>query len=282
MPRRRTRAAWTSCARLERHYRRHAGHRVHRRGGPALHAADAQRQAPRAGRRAFRRRRGRRGPAHARRGDLDDRRRRARRAAAPDLRPLRATTRCSHAASPPRRAPRRATIVFTAQEAVAAARGRPASRSSCARSPRPTTSPASTPPRDPHPRGRQGSHAALVARGMGRPAVTGAAAVEIDVAAGEVRDRRARAPRAATASRSTGRPGPVTTDDVPLVEPHGRRPSSRRCSRWCDELRDDRRPRKRRHARGRAPRDRARRRGHRPVPDRAHVHGGDRQPKMAR
>ena len=42
---------------------RHAGRRVHDRGGDALHAADAQREAPRAGGRAGRRRHGRRGPA---------------------------------------------------------------------------------------------------------------------------------------------------------------------------------------------------------------------------
>ena len=67
--------------------RRHAGHRVHRRARPALHAADAQRQAPGAGRRALRGRRRRRGPAHARAGAAHDRRRRARRAAASDVRP---------------------------------------------------------------------------------------------------------------------------------------------------------------------------------------------------
>ena len=43
--------------------RGHAGHRVHRRGGLALHAPDAQREAPGAGRRALRGRRGRGGPA---------------------------------------------------------------------------------------------------------------------------------------------------------------------------------------------------------------------------
>ena len=42
---------------------RHAGHGVHGRGGPALHAADAQREAPGAGRGALRRRRGLRGAA---------------------------------------------------------------------------------------------------------------------------------------------------------------------------------------------------------------------------
>ena len=43
----------------------HAGHRVHGRGGAALHAPDAQRQAPGAGRGALRVRRRRRGAAHA-------------------------------------------------------------------------------------------------------------------------------------------------------------------------------------------------------------------------
>ena len=46
--------------------RRHAGHRVHRPGRPPVHAADAQRQAPRAGGGALRRRRRRRGPARPR------------------------------------------------------------------------------------------------------------------------------------------------------------------------------------------------------------------------
>ncbi len=43
--------------------RRHAGHRVHGRGRPPLHAADAQREAAGAGGGALRRRRGRRGAA---------------------------------------------------------------------------------------------------------------------------------------------------------------------------------------------------------------------------
>ena len=125
---------------------RHAGHRVHDRGRPPVHAADAQRQAPRAGRDPLRRRRRRRGPAHTRRGDRHDRRRRARRPAAPDLRSRRALHRDRprrrglagrrqgrdrlHRAATPSRPPRRA-----------------ARSSSCGRSPRPTTSPASTPPR---------------------------------------------------------------------------------------------------------------------------------------
>ncbi len=48
---------------------RHAGHRVHGRAGPALHAADPQRQAHRQGRAEDRRRHGRRGRDHRGRGD---------------------------------------------------------------------------------------------------------------------------------------------------------------------------------------------------------------------
>jgi pyruvate,orthophosphate dikinase len=74
---------------LERHLRRHAGHRVHDRRGPPVHAADAQREAAGPGRRSLRRRRGRGGAARQGEGDTDDRRRQARRAAPPHLRPQR-------------------------------------------------------------------------------------------------------------------------------------------------------------------------------------------------
>ena len=58
-------------------------------------------------------------------GAADDRPDRARRAAAPDVRPDGASyDGAGHAASPPRRAPPKGEIVFTADEAVAAARGR--------------------------------------------------------------------------------------------------------------------------------------------------------------
>ena len=67
--------------------RRHAGHGVHDRGRPPVHAADAQRQAPGAGGRALRRRRRQRGPPVQGAGDRDDPRRPARRPAAPDVRP---------------------------------------------------------------------------------------------------------------------------------------------------------------------------------------------------
>ena len=67
--------------------RRHAGHGVHDRGRQAVPAADAQRQAPGAGRDSLRLRCRRRGAAHARAGARHDRPRVAGRAAAPDVRP---------------------------------------------------------------------------------------------------------------------------------------------------------------------------------------------------
>ena len=88
--------------------RRHAGHRVHGRGGPAVHAADAQRQAPGAGGGALRGRRGGRGAA--RQGRRRSRRSTPRRSTRCCTRPStrRPSTTCSPAAWPPRRARRRA------------------------------------------------------------------------------------------------------------------------------------------------------------------------------
>jgi pyruvate,orthophosphate dikinase len=83
--------------------------------------------------------------------------------------------------------------------------------------------------------GGKASHAALVARGMGRPAVCGASELEIDVSAREVRvddtvlkegDRIA----------IDGTAGIVTTDDVPLVSPEVDRNFDRVLG-WADEVR---------------------------------------------
>jgi pyruvate, orthophosphate dikinase len=83
--------------------------------------------------------------------------------------------------------------------------------------------------------GGKASHAALVARGMGRPAVTGAAAVDIDLHAREVRIGE-RVLRAGDRIGVDGSAGAVTLDDVPLVTP---RVDARfeRVLQWCDELR---------------------------------------------
>src|SRR3954452_11050630 len=65
--------------------------------------------------------------------------------------------------------------------------------------------------------GGKASHAALVARGMGVPAVTGAG-LEIDLDAGEVRLQEVTL-RSGDRIAIDGTSGSITTDDVPLVEP---------------------------------------------------------------
>jgi len=65
--------------------------------------------------------------------------------------------------------------------------------------------------------GGKASHAALVARGMGRPCVAGAA-VEIDVEAGEMRANGTTLKEGDVVTID-GSEGIITADDVPLVEP---------------------------------------------------------------
>src|SRR4051794_10722732 len=83
--------------------------------------------------------------------------------------------------------------------------------------------------------GGKASHAALVARGMGRPAVTGASELEIDLSSKEVRvngtvlqegDRIA----------LDGTSGEVTVDDVPLVDPEVNE-YFEQVLEWADEIR---------------------------------------------
>jgi len=84
--------------------------------------------------------------------------------------------------------------------------------------------------------GGKASHAALVARGMGRPAVTGAAALEIDVHAGVVHVA-GRELHEGDLIAIDGTTGAVTLDDVPLVET-GIDERFETVLRWCDELRE--------------------------------------------
>ena len=83
--------------------------------------------------------------------------------------------------------------------------------------------------------GGKASHAALVARGMGRPAVTGAGAVEVDLAAGEVRIGE-RVLHAGDQIAIDGSHGRITLEDVPLVQPTVT-PEFQMLLGWCDELR---------------------------------------------
>jgi pyruvate,orthophosphate dikinase len=84
--------------------------------------------------------------------------------------------------------------------------------------------------------GGKASHAALVARGMGRPAVTGAGEVEVDVGAGEVRVS-GHLLHAGDRIAIDGSLGKITLEDVPLVEPQVSEQFQTVLS-WCDELRE--------------------------------------------
>ncbi|MDP2711450.1 MAG: pyruvate, phosphate dikinase [Solirubrobacteraceae bacterium] len=83
--------------------------------------------------------------------------------------------------------------------------------------------------------GGKASHAALVARGMGRPAVTGASALDIDLDKHELRVGETLL-REGDRISIEGTTGQVTIDDVPLVEPE-MTAYFQRVLAWCDELR---------------------------------------------
>ena len=82
--------------------------------------------------------------------------------------------------------------------------------------------------------GGKASHAALVARGMGRPAVTGAGSVEVDLEAGTVQigDRVLRPGDQIAINGTTGE---ITPDDVPLIEPQISA-AFQTVLNWCSEL----------------------------------------------
>jgi pyruvate,orthophosphate dikinase len=84
--------------------------------------------------------------------------------------------------------------------------------------------------------GGKASHAALVARGMGRPAVTGAAAVDVDLHAREVHIGE-RVLHEGDLIAIDGSTGAVTTDDVPLVPPQ-MDPHFETVLAWCDDIRE--------------------------------------------
>jgi pyruvate,orthophosphate dikinase len=84
--------------------------------------------------------------------------------------------------------------------------------------------------------GGKASHAALVARGMGVPAVTGAGSLDIDVKAGEVRLDGEVVLRHGDLLAIDGTTGCITTDDVPLIDPD-MSDEFRTVLGWADELR---------------------------------------------
>src|SRR3954465_4774286 len=84
--------------------------------------------------------------------------------------------------------------------------------------------------------GGKASHAALVARGMGVPAVTGAGSLEIDVRAGEVRLDGEVVLREGDLVAIDGTTGAVTTEDVTLIDPE-MGDAFKTVLEWADELR---------------------------------------------
>jgi pyruvate,orthophosphate dikinase len=83
--------------------------------------------------------------------------------------------------------------------------------------------------------GGKASHAALVARGMGRPAVTGAGALDVDPHAGELRVGEL-VLRRGDLIAIDGSAGTITTEDVPLVEAKVD-DHFETILKWCDQLR---------------------------------------------
>jgi pyruvate, orthophosphate dikinase len=83
--------------------------------------------------------------------------------------------------------------------------------------------------------GGKASHAALVARGMGKPCVSGAAALEIDLGAKEVRVGETTL-REGDRIAIDGTAGIVTTDEVPLQDPEMSE-QFETVLHWSDELR---------------------------------------------
>ena len=117
--------------------------------------------------------------------------------------------------------------------------------------------------------GGKASHAALVARGMGRPAITGAASCN------RRRGRKLKLPDGQELAEGdfiaiNGSTGEITTDDVPADRAR-RLVRARDGSGLGRRAAPARRTGQRRRRRVGRPAPRARRRGHRPVPQRAHV-----------
>src|SRR3954453_1761075 len=83
--------------------------------------------------------------------------------------------------------------------------------------------------------GGKASHAAPMARGIGRPAVTGAGPREIDERAGEVHVD-GKVLHEGDLIALDGTTGCITTDDVPLVDPEVDE-NFETVLKWCDELR---------------------------------------------
>ena len=83
--------------------------------------------------------------------------------------------------------------------------------------------------------GGKASHAALVARGMGKPAVVGAVDLDIDLASREIRVNGI-VIREGDHIGVDGHSGEITTDEIPLVAPE-MTDHFRRVLKWADDAR---------------------------------------------
>ena len=119
-------------------------------------------------------------------------------------------------------------------------------------------------------RGGMTSHAAVVARGMGKPCVSGAGTLRVDYAAADHDDGRQDVLKKGDIITIDGSTGQVLAGAVPMLEPELSGEFATLMG-WADKVRTLEGPRQRRHAARRAHGAQVRRRGHRPVPHRAHV-----------
>ena len=120
-------------------------------------------------------------------------------------------------------------------------------------------------------RGGRTSHAALVARQFGKPAVVGAASLEIDPVGSPGHDRRPGRSRRATGCPSTAAPARSTCGRLETFVPDLNDAWLAPAAVLGRRVPPTRRPGQRRQPARRAAGAQQRRRGHRPVPHRAHV-----------
>ena len=118
-------------------------------------------------------------------------------------------------------------------------------------------------------RGGMTSHAAVVARGMGRPCVAGAGSITVDYGA-QTLSSAGKTVNAGEIITLDGAAGEVFVGAVPMIEP-AMSGDFGTLMQWADGCRRAGRARQRRDAARRRDGPQIRRRRHRPVPHRAHV-----------
>ena len=265
---------------LEAPLPRRPGPRVHDRARPAVHAPDPDREADRRGGREDRRPDGRRGRDHeaARPSSGSSPRRSTSCCARPfDQGALKGATEGRQRASTRRRARPSARAVFDADTRRRVGRARRAGdprpgRDLARRLPRHGRQPGRSSP----PAAARRRHAAVVARQIGKPCVAGSADLLVDYA-----NKQAACNVTGTEFKEgdwvslDGSTGALYLGALPTVEARFEdQPELQQILGWADEIRRHGRLDQRRQARGGRAGPQLRRRGHRPLPHRAHVPRG--------